>query len=609
MAEDVPPSTESQPYQALYRQYRPRRFADVRGQEPVSRALLNAVREDRVAHAYLFSGPRGTGKTSTARILAMALNCEAPVGGEPDGTCASCTAIRAGSSMDVFELDAASNRKLDEMRDLLSRVALGTPGRWKVYIIDEVHQLTSDAASALLKTLEEPPSHVVFVLATTDPQKVLPTILSRTQHFEFRLLDGDLLTDLLSGINQDAGLGLTPEAVELAVRRGRGSARDAESALEQLAAAGGGEDDGSPLVELVDALADRDVSRTLQAVASAIAAGREPRRLGSDLVEHLRNAFLAVQAPSLVLLPGAVTAKLAETANQMGLPFLVRSMEVVGQAMVDMRDSVDPRVTLEVALIRLASPAASTSLTELLERVERLERAASEKGAAVPTPGAPPPPPATRASPVDTAHAAAQRVGQPAQDHQAAGLAQDHQAAAQAAGPAQAARVALGAYMRGAAPSAGAAAGSPPPSATSAVSDFHASSLPSRDELTKVWGDVLLDKLSRPAKVYLANGRFVEVKDGAAVFALPDAGLLARANNFLNETEGVLTAHFGRRVPLRLVLDSGAAAAAPSGGASPGDEETYDLDDVADIVDAPTAPALPAEERILQAFPGSVLDV
>jgi DNA polymerase III subunit gamma/tau len=277
VAEDVLPPTDSQPYQALYRRYRPRRFADVRGQEPVSRALLNAVREDRVAHAYLFSGPRGTGKTSTARILAMALNCEAPVGGEPDGTCASCTAIRAGSSMDVFELDAASNRKLDEMRDLLSRVALGTPGRWKVYIIDEVHQLTSDAASALLKTLEEPPSHVVFVLATTDPQKVLPTIQSRTQHFEFRLLDGDLLTDLLSSINQDADLGLSPEAVELAVRRGRGSARDAESALEQLAAAGGGEDDGSPLVELVDALAERDVSRTLEAVASAIAAGRAPQ--------------------------------------------------------------------------------------------------------------------------------------------------------------------------------------------------------------------------------------------------------------------------------------------------------------------------------------------
>ena len=168
-----------EPYQALYRQYRPQRFAEVRGQDHVTRALLNAVRDGRVAHAYLFSGPRGTGKTSTARIFAMALNCEAARDGEPDGTCLSCTAIRAGSSMDVFELDAASNRRLEEMRDLLSRVALGTPGRWKVYIIDEVHQLTSDAASALLKTLEDPPSHVVFVLATTDPQRVLDTILSR----------------------------------------------------------------------------------------------------------------------------------------------------------------------------------------------------------------------------------------------------------------------------------------------------------------------------------------------------------------------------------------------------------------------------------------------
>ncbi len=150
-----------------------------------------------MAHAYLFSGPRGTGKTSTARILAMALNCEQPKDGEPCGVCESCVDIRKGSSIDVQELDAASNRKLDEMRDLLSRVALGTRGRWKVYIIDEVHQLTPDAASALLKTLEEPPSHVVFVLATTDPQKVLPTIRSRTLHFEFHLLASEVLGDLL----------------------------------------------------------------------------------------------------------------------------------------------------------------------------------------------------------------------------------------------------------------------------------------------------------------------------------------------------------------------------------------------------------------------------
>jgi DNA polymerase-3 subunit gamma/tau len=337
-----------------------------------------------VAHAYLFSGPRGTGKTSTARILAMALNCQSPENGEPDGKCFSCTAIKAGASMDVFELDAASNRKLDEMRDLLSRVALGTPGRWKVYIIDEVHQLTPDAASALLKTLEEPPSHVVFVLATTDPQKVLPTILSRTQHFEFRLLDGDVLTDLLTEINEDAGLALPPATVRLAAQRGRGSARDAESALEQIAASGGDEDEAGLVAELAEGLAERDVSQTLQAVARAVNAGREPRRLGNDLLEHLRNAFLALQAPSLVLLPGTATSRLAENARQMGLPLLVRAMETVGEALVDMRDSVDPRVTLEVALIRLVSPSADSSPGAILERVERLERALAERAGSSP---------------------------------------------------------------------------------------------------------------------------------------------------------------------------------------------------------------------------------
>src|SRR5213075_137529 len=180
-------------YQSLYRKYRPQSPGEVLGQEHVVRALVGAINEGRVAHAYLFSGPRGTGKTSTARILAKVLNCTNVQDGEPCGVCDSCVQVQRGGSLDVVELDAASNRKLDEMRDLLSRVALGTPGRWKVYIIDEVHQLTSDASSALLKTLEEPPGHVVFVLATTDPQKVLPTIKSRTQHFEFRLLPRDVL--------------------------------------------------------------------------------------------------------------------------------------------------------------------------------------------------------------------------------------------------------------------------------------------------------------------------------------------------------------------------------------------------------------------------------
>ncbi|MDA8062036.1 MAG: DNA polymerase III subunit gamma/tau, partial [Actinomycetota bacterium] len=313
---DVPAAEE--PYQSLYRRYRPQRFGEVRGQEHVTRALRNAVRDGKVAHAYLFSGPRGTGKTSTARILAMALNCAHPDDGEPDGTCDSCVAIRRGSSLDVQELDAASNRGIDEMRDLLSRVALGIPGRWKVYIVDEVHQLTPVAASALLKTLEEPPPHVVFVLATTDPQKVLQTIRSRTQHFELRLLGSETLAGLVREVNEAAGLGVAPEAIDLVVRRGHGSARDALSALDQVAALGEVGDDAGPVSEIVDALAERDPVRVLAAVAEAVGSGRDPRQLLSDLLEQLRNGFLAEQAPTLVMLSDDAASEAARQARSLG---------------------------------------------------------------------------------------------------------------------------------------------------------------------------------------------------------------------------------------------------------------------------------------------------
>ena len=312
------PDGTAAPYQALYRRYRPQRFADVLGQDHVTRALRHAVRDDKVAHAYLFSGPRGTGKTSTARILAMALNCEHPRDGEPDGTCPSCVAIRQGSSLDVQELDSATNRGIDEMRDLLGRVALGTPGRWKVYIIDEVHQMTSAAASALLKTLEEPPGHVIFVLATTDPQKVLPTIRSRTQHFEFRLLGADVLASLLRDVNDRAALGVAPEAIDLVVRRGHGSARDALSALDQVAAAGTVDDEATIL--------DRRRRRPRRSRPGPGAArgrrghlaGRDPRRLGTELLEQLRDGFLATQARSLVLLADDAVAAVEAQARRLG---------------------------------------------------------------------------------------------------------------------------------------------------------------------------------------------------------------------------------------------------------------------------------------------------
>src|SRR5438309_3264693 len=256
-------------YQSLYRRYRSQRFDELKGQDHVSLALRNAVRDERVAHAYLFSGPRGTGKTSSARILAKALNCEKAIDGEPDDTCQSCIDITAGSSLDVFELDAASNNGVEAMRDLVSRAALGTPGRWKVYIVDEVHMLSTAASNALLKTLEEPPGHVIFVLATTDPQKVLETIRSRTQHFEFRLLGSEVLTSLLQEVARQADLQLPPEAIDVVVRRGHGSARDALSALDQVAAAGSVEDDTTLVAELVAAMIERHAGGVLGKVAEA----------------------------------------------------------------------------------------------------------------------------------------------------------------------------------------------------------------------------------------------------------------------------------------------------------------------------------------------------
>ncbi len=229
-------------FQSLYRKHRPQSFAELVGQDAVSGALRNAVREDRVGHAYLFSGPRGTGKTTTARLLAKALNCAARGDdGEPCNACASCVEITAGTSMDVVELDAASHRGINEMRSLLERVAYRSAGgARKVYIVDEVHMLTKEASTALLKTLEEPPAHVVFVLATTDPQTVLATIRSRTQHFEFTLLPTELLAAHLAYVATQEGVDADPAILAVIARRAGGSARDALSLLDQALAHGDG---------------------------------------------------------------------------------------------------------------------------------------------------------------------------------------------------------------------------------------------------------------------------------------------------------------------------------------------------------------------------------
>jgi DNA polymerase-3 subunit gamma/tau len=576
-----------QPYQSLYRRYRPQRFSGVRGQDHITRALTNAVRDDKVAHAYLFSGPRGTGKTTTARILAKALNCTNVQNGEPCDACDSCTQIREGASLDVYELDAASNNGVDAMRDLVSRAALGTPGRTKVYIVDEVHMLSTAASNALLKTLEEPPGHVVFVLATTDPQKVLPTIRSRTQHFEFRLLGADVLGDLLRDINADAGLGVATEAIDMVAQRGHGSARDALSVLDQVAAAGSVEDEASVVDDIVEALCDHDVGRVLAAVAEGCASGRDPRRIAEELLAHLRNNFLAIMARSTLTLPDEAADRVEQQARRLGPAALVRAMEALGDALMQMREALDPRVSLEVALVRVARPETDASPAALLERIERLERGAA---------------PTTR-SPGDSPRPVR---GESPDEHAAVDPAPTPAPAAPdaASGP----KPALGALKKKAAAAPAAAPAQQDTPGPAPAARVPKGALPSREDLTTAWADSILPKLSRKVTVWF-KGRFASVDD-AAVFAVEDANFLQRAEKYKSEVEIALGEHFGVRVPLRLTVDDGAVppsrAAAPSAPEAAAAVETHEEHDEVDF-DSPAtaAPASNPEDHLKKAFPGA----
>ncbi|MEC9269819.1 MAG: DNA polymerase III subunit gamma/tau, partial [Actinomycetota bacterium] len=309
---------------------------------------------DRVGHAYLLSGPRGTGKASTARILAKALNCTDPPGdGEPCGECESCISVELGNSMDLVELDAASNNSVANVREITANAALGSPGKRKVYLLDEVHMLTAAASNALLKTLEEPPDHVVFVLATTDPQKVLPTIRSRTQHIELNLIPADVLTDHVRHVALQADLQLDPEVVEYVVGRGAGSVRDTLSALDQVLAAGGIPNARVSVDALISGIANQDLTASMAAIAQTVAAGIDPRDLTERATRALRDVFLAGAGVN----PGQATSEempqLAEQAAQMGRATNVRALELLGHALVGMRQASDPRLVLDLALVQL----------------------------------------------------------------------------------------------------------------------------------------------------------------------------------------------------------------------------------------------------------------
>jgi len=359
--------------QSLYRRFRPRKFSELYGQKHIVKALRNAVIAGREGQAYLFSGPRGTGKTTTARILAKVLNCAEPVDGEPCCVCESCLAVDNGISYDVLELDAASNRGINEIRDIIDAAALNSPGRHRVFILDEAHQLTGPATVALLKTLEEPPEHVVFVLATTDPQKIPETIRSRVQHLQFHLLPIPELEKYVRHVIAEAGLAVDEDAIAQVLRQGGGSARDTLSALELVAAGGGGATEGTDTDDLVRAITDRDHGAALAAVARAVQMGRDPRAFADDLVRTLRDCFLALMSPDLVQAPAARLAEVDAMGRALGPQRTVQAMETLGEMLVEMRHAPDTRLLLEVAVVRLASPAFDDSAENLLVRIKQLE--------------------------------------------------------------------------------------------------------------------------------------------------------------------------------------------------------------------------------------------
>src|SRR5918994_53215 len=374
----------------LYRKWRPRRFGGIVGQEPVVRTLRRAIETDRVSHAYLFSGPRGTGKTSTAKVLAMGLNCEKGPTPEPDGTCESCRAIMGSSSLDVLEMDAASNRGIDEIRDLRDKVNLApTGGRMRVYIIDEVHMLTTEAFNALLKMLEEPPEHVVFVLATTEKHKVLPTIISRCQSFDFRRPSVETLVEKLAEISEAESIEVEPEALTVIAREGRGSFRDAEGLLDQLSSFAEGRITASmvrellggvgpeSLIETTYALHERRAPDALRIVDRLSGEGKDLGQFVSELLAHLRNLMLLPYAPEVALAEVGAEERpqVEEQANAVPTAGVVRLIEALGDAVSLMRRGGDPKLELELVFLKLTRDYTEPDMGAILGRLESLERA------------------------------------------------------------------------------------------------------------------------------------------------------------------------------------------------------------------------------------------
>ena len=638
-------------FQALYRKYRPQRFGELVGQDHVTGALQNAVRDGRVGHAYLFSGPRGNGKTTTARILAKALNClDLGPDGEPCGQCENCVSIAAGTFGDLIEMDAASNRGVDDARDLVARInlGLGATSKRKVYLLDEVHMLTKDASNTLLKTLEEPPAHVVFILATTEPEKVLPTIRSRTQHFEFSYLTVEEISGLLASVLTDEGVTFEPDALPIVARAAAGSARDSESVLDLVLAGGGPVTvatveaalGGAPFemrMAILDAVAAEDVAGVLSAVAALLEAAHDPRRIAEGLLGALRDAFILVASGGRVSLDDTAEqqARLRAVGEALGNAHLVRALETLGQAVVDMRgtDAADPRLVLEIALVRLARRESNSALATLADRVDRLEARLAQGGGA-PTVDQPHPAPAPRPFPTPDASAASKPKAKPAKRSEPpdppAPPAPEPSAAAsegEAAAPTPRSKpAALGALRKAAAAAktgpapepAGESAGEPVsfvPASPPAAVDFEL------EDAIVAWASVLAS-LPKSLATAIMEAQPVRVDGNVIVFGVArshidtvkprfqkDADAIRQA--FIRELGGPPRFSFtphewgeGEGPPHRQ------ARAEPEPEPPPAVEEFVDIVDTSELVDAPMSegPAVDSVSRLTDTFGATVVE-
>jgi DNA polymerase-3 subunit gamma/tau len=379
-------------YTALYRKFRPSTFDDVKGQDHVVKTLKNEIANNRIAHAYIFSGTRGTGKTSVAKVFAKAVNCEHPVDGNPCNECAMCKAINSGKSLNVVEMDAASNNSVDNIRDLVEDVKYApSEGRYRVYIIDEAHMLTTEALNALLKTLEEPPEYVMFILATTEIHKILPTILSRCQRFDFRRIDNKVITARIEEITDKENVRIEPAAAEYIARTADGSMRDALSLLDEVVAYYLGQDisyentlkvlgavDNAVYEELFRAVAASDVPECMRILRETMDNGREAGIFVSEFIWHLRNILLikeAGKASGIVDASEEAKKHLEEEAGLTDSDTIMNYIKTLSALINDMKYSIEKRVLMEICFIKLMKPQMlpADNIENISQRLKSLE--------------------------------------------------------------------------------------------------------------------------------------------------------------------------------------------------------------------------------------------